>query len=86
MLENWSNGRLRATRHRVVRRLNQQRFSIVFFAQPDNDVIIEPLKQLVDEDAEREEPQHGGKTVKKYQACSSYEFMQYMMKRHHGVK
>ena len=54
MLENWTNGRLRATRHRVIQRLNRQRFSIVFFAQPDKNVVIKPIQQLVDE-AEKEE-------------------------------
>ena len=161
-MENWTNGRLRATRHRVIQRLNRQRFSIVFFAQPDNHVIIAPIQQLVDddegaeveeegirggveverggvkgrkdegkkgeekvdegerenrvkegekvkneikEDAEKETKEFDGKYDEngeienpmkgmlnggngkrfgdKYQACSSFEFMQFMMNRHH---
>ena len=53
LLENWTNGRLRATRHRIVRPLKEARMSIVLFACTDDDVIVEPLKELTGDKSNR---------------------------------
>lgn len=46
MLEAWTNGRLRATLHRVVND-GRERFSLPFFVAADYDAVIAPLPQLV---------------------------------------
>ena len=46
MLENWANGRLRATRHRVVQKANEARMSLVHFIIPNDDVLVEPMPEL----------------------------------------
>ena len=44
MLEIWSNGRFPSTRHRVLPRTNAtERYSIAFFMDPDDQVVVEPL-------------------------------------------
>jgi isopenicillin N synthase-like dioxygenase len=42
LLEKWAGGRIRATEHRVIGRM-QERFSIPFFYDPRADALIEPL-------------------------------------------
>ncbi len=49
MMDRWSNGRLRATPHRVVNRSGRQRYSIPFFYDPDVTTVIEPLGCCVDD-------------------------------------
>ena len=51
LLENWTNGRLRATRHRVLNPTNEERMSLVFFVLPDENAIVKPLQELKDDDA-----------------------------------
>jgi len=43
LLETWTNGRLRATRHRVVRPTPEERMSLVLFVHPDENVVVKPL-------------------------------------------
>ena len=49
LLENWTNGRLRATRHRVIRPTPEQRMSLVLFVHPDENVLVKPLGNMTDE-------------------------------------
>lgn len=44
MLESWSGGELRATPHRVVNRSGLDRYSFPYFAVPNHDVVVEPLR------------------------------------------
>ena len=46
MLENWTNGRLCATGHRV-RRTRDERYSVVMFFAVDDDVTVSPLPGFV---------------------------------------
>ena len=47
MLEMWTNGRLRATGHRV-RHTHRERFSIVMFVAVDNGIVVRPLPEFED--------------------------------------
>lgn len=47
MMMRWTNGRFVSTPHRVVNRALQPRYSIPFFANPDFDVTVAPLPELV---------------------------------------
>ena len=47
MLHRWSNGRLRATPHRVDNRSGQERWSCVMFCDPHMDTIVDPLPSCV---------------------------------------
>lgn len=47
MMMNWTNGRFVSTPHRVVNRKLVPRYSIPFFVNPDFDVTIEPLPELM---------------------------------------
>ena len=49
LLENWTNGRLRATRHRVIRPTAEERMSLVLFVHPDENVVVKPLGDMTDE-------------------------------------
>ncbi len=49
MLERWTNGTLKATRHRVVNSA-RERYSIIFFSAVDGDVVVEPLAEFVSDD------------------------------------
>lgn len=54
MLERWTNGRYRSTRHRVVRSPGAgQRFSIALFMDPDPETVIAPLPGCCDDSASR---------------------------------
>ena len=46
MLEAWSNGRLRATLHRVVSD-GRERYSLPFFVAADYDAVVAPARELV---------------------------------------
>lgn len=46
MLERWSNGFFRATRHRVVN-TPWERYSLILFCAADQDVVVEPLAPFV---------------------------------------
>ena len=50
----WTNGRFVSTPHRVVNRALKPRYSIPFFANPDFDVTIAPIKEIL---APGEQPQ-----------------------------
>jgi isopenicillin N synthase-like dioxygenase len=52
----WSNGRYLSNMHRVRNTSHQERFSIPFFFNPDRDVIVEPLPELVRQDGEARYP------------------------------
>lgn len=47
MLMWWSNGEFISNFHRVRNRTNLERFSIPFFANPDRDVVVAPLPEIV---------------------------------------
>ena len=44
----WSNGRYLSNYHRVKNRAGVERFSIPFFLNPDRDVVVEPLNELLE--------------------------------------
>ena len=49
MLEIWSNGLFPSTRHRVLPRTNAtDRYSIAFFMDPDDQVVVEPLTTCIE--------------------------------------
>jgi isopenicillin N synthase-like dioxygenase len=52
----WSNGRYISNRHRVRNTSTQERFSAPFFFNPDHDVVVEPLAELVAIDGEARYP------------------------------
>lgn len=43
LMERWSNGKLRSTKHRVMTSGKSARYSCAFFFEPDYDTIIEPI-------------------------------------------
>lgn len=45
MLSFWTNGKLKSTLHRV--RCTQERFSVAFFAQPADDVLLDPVPSSI---------------------------------------
>ncbi|MDH3300052.1 MAG: isopenicillin N synthase family oxygenase [Acidimicrobiia bacterium] len=49
MMVRWSNGRLKATPHRVINRSGRERYSIPFFYDPDVTTVVEPLSCCVDD-------------------------------------
>jgi isopenicillin N synthase-like dioxygenase len=50
MLQTWTNGTLKSTMHRVVSKGVQDRYSVPFFLDPDQNAIISCLPQFVSED------------------------------------
>ncbi|WP_157218599.1 isopenicillin N synthase family dioxygenase [Flavisphingomonas formosensis] len=52
----WSNGRYKSTLHRVRNTSAQERFSIPFFWNADQDVVVEPLPELVERDGQANFP------------------------------
>ena len=49
MMVRWSNGRLKATPHRVINRSGRERYSIPFFYDPAVTTTVEPLPSCVDD-------------------------------------
>ena len=47
MMERWTNGLYKSTRHRVVHRAENFRVSVPFFFEPDFDALVEPLGECV---------------------------------------
>ncbi|WP_260928917.1 isopenicillin N synthase family dioxygenase [Novosphingobium sp. 9] len=52
----WSNGRFLSNYHRVRNRTDVERFSVPYFANPDRDVTVAPLPELLNGEAPRYEP------------------------------
>ena len=48
MLHRWSNGLLRSTPHRVINRTGKERYSCVFFFDPNVNTTVKPLDSCVD--------------------------------------
>lgn len=44
MLERYSNGKFKSTKHRVVNKTGRERYSIPFFYEPNSFTVVEPLK------------------------------------------
>ena len=49
MMERWTNGRWRSTRHRVIHRGAEYRVSVPFFFEPSFDCVVRPLRKCVAE-------------------------------------
>jgi len=52
----WTNGRYLSNLHRVRNTSASERFSVPFFLNPDHDVVVEPLPELVAQDGEAKYP------------------------------
>ncbi|WP_419420167.1 isopenicillin N synthase family dioxygenase [Legionella sp. D16C41] len=66
MMTIWSNGKLKATKHRVINKSNHQRFSIPFFYNCSLDVTVSPLSKCVSsENPAHVESVHYGDFIKK---------------------
>lgn len=52
----WSNGHYLSNYHRVKNRSGQERFSIPFFSNPDRDVVVAPLPELLERTGEPKFP------------------------------
>lgn len=62
LLEIWSNGRYRATLHRVVASSPIERFSIPFFLDPNYDAIVSPLPTCISAERPAQfKPVHAGR-------------------------
>ena len=72
LLENWTNGQLRATRHRVIRPTAEERMSLVLFAHPDDGIWVEPLDDL-----------KGDEDTCHYKAVSAQEFSRQLIAEMH---
>lgn len=49
MLERFSNGKVKSTKHRVINKLGKERYSVPFFFEPNSSTIIDPLTNFIDE-------------------------------------
>jgi isopenicillin N synthase-like dioxygenase len=49
LLERWSNGRLKSTKHRVMTAGDVERHSVAFFFEPDYFAVVEPIVRDVDD-------------------------------------
>lgn len=49
----WSNGRFISNYHRVRNQSGRERYSIPFFVNPDRDVVVGPVRELLDGDEPR---------------------------------
>ena len=47
MMERWTNGRWKSTRHRVIHRHGEYRVSVPFFYEPNFDCVVKPLAKFV---------------------------------------
>jgi isopenicillin N synthase-like dioxygenase len=56
MMQRWTNGRFVSTPHRVANRTGQDRISVPFFANPDYDATITPLRENLAAGERRYEP------------------------------
>jgi isopenicillin N synthase-like dioxygenase len=69
MLMWWSNGRYLSNFHRVRNKSTKERFSIPFFNNPDRDVVVQPLPELVAIDGkENFAPIHVGTHLSRFYA------------------
>ena len=63
----WSNGRYLSNYHRVRNRSHFERYSIPFFMNPDRDVTVEPLPEILAVDQEKRfEGVHVGKHLSRF--------------------
>ncbi|KAF2642813.1 naringenin,2-oxoglutarate 3-dioxygenase [Massarina eburnea CBS 473.64] len=60
MMERWTNGLWKSTKHRVIHRGDGYRVSVPFFYEPNFEAVIKPLKKCVERSGK--EPIHGGST------------------------
>lgn len=75
LMERWTNGRYRSTEHRVQpRTAHSPRFSIAFFVDPDNDVLVEALPSCLHGQPARYPPV----TVEQH-------LMEKLQATHHGI-
>jgi len=69
----WTNGRYRSTLHRVRNTSEVERYSVPFFLNADETVVIEPLPELVARDGEaRYAPVHVGTLLSRFFKSSKY--------------
>ncbi len=69
----WSNGRYRSTLHRVRNTSTVERYSVPFFFNADESVVVEPLAELVARDGEaRYAPVHVGTLLSRFFKSSQY--------------
>jgi isopenicillin N synthase-like dioxygenase len=69
----WTNGRYRSTLHRVRNTSAVERYSVPFFFNADESVVIEPLAELVAADGEaRYKPVHVGTLLSRFFKSSTY--------------
>lgn len=54
MIERWTNGLWKSTKHRVIHRGREWRFSVPFFFEPDFEARIKPLKSCIERTGGRE--------------------------------
>jgi len=70
----WSNGRFRSTLHRVRNTSRVERFSVPFFSNADEDVVVAPLPELVERDGKaRFAPMHVGELLSRFYKTFKYE-------------
>jgi isopenicillin N synthase-like dioxygenase len=60
MIERWTNGLWKSTRHRVIHRGDGYRVSVPFFYEPNFDALVKPLQKCVDRTGGN--PVHTGNT------------------------
>jgi isopenicillin N synthase-like dioxygenase len=70
----WSNGRYRSTLHRVRNVSRVERFSVPFFSNLDEDVVVAPLPELVARDGKAHySPMHVGELLSRFYKTFKYE-------------
>jgi isopenicillin N synthase-like dioxygenase len=69
----WTNGRYRSTLHRVRNTSEVERYSVPFFFNADESVVVEPLAELVAIDGEaRYAPVHVGTLLSRFFKSSKF--------------